>query len=98
MAGRVDEVQLVGLAVLLRLVIESDRLRLDGDAAFTLELERIEDLVLHFAGFEATADLDEAVRQRGLAVIDVGDDREVAYALHLGKVGLPPILRKSGML
>ena len=38
-AGGVDEVQLVGLAVLLRLVIESDRLRLDGDAAFTLQLE-----------------------------------------------------------
>ena len=97
-AGRVDEVQLVGLAVLLRLVIKSDRLGLDGDAALALELERIEDLVLHFAGFEAAADLDEAVGQRGLAVIDVGDDREIAYALHQGEVGLPPILRKSRML
>ena len=90
MPGRVDEVQLVGLAVLLRRVIKSDRLRLDGDAAFALELEGIEHLVLHLAGFEAAANLDEAVRQRGLAVIDVGDDREIAYALHQGEVGLPP--------
>ena len=90
--GRVDEVELVALAVLLRRVIKSDRLRLDGDAALALELEGIEHLVLHFAGFEAAANLDEAVRQRGLAVIDVGDDREIAYALHQGEVGLPPNL------
>ena len=90
--GRVDEVQLVGLAVLFRLVIKSDRLRLDGDAALALELERIEHLILHFAGFEAAANLDEPVRQRGLAVIDVRDDRKITYAFHQGKVGLPPNL------
>ena len=92
MTGGVDEVQLVGLAVLLRLVIESDRLRLDGDAAFPLELEGIEHLILHLAGFEAAAYLDEPVGERGLAVIDVGDDREITYALHQGEVGLPPNL------
>ena len=89
MAGGVDEVQLVTLAVLLGRVIKSDRLRLDGDAAFTFELEGIEHLILHLAGFEAAANLDEAVRERGLAVIDVGDDREIACALHQGEVGLP---------
>ena len=80
--GRIDEIELVALAVPLRRVIKSDRLGLDGDAALAFELQRIEDLVLHLAGFEAAADLDETVRQRGLAVIDVGDDREVAYPLH----------------
>ena len=87
--GGVDEIQLVALAVALRRVIESDRLRLDGDAALALELERIEHLILHLAGFEAAANLDEPVGQRGLAVIDVGDDGEVAYPLHQGEVGLP---------
>ena len=82
MPGRVDEIELVALAVLLGRVIKSDRLGLDGDAALAFQLQRIEHLVLHFAGFQAAANLDEAVRQRGLAVIDVGDDREIAYPLH----------------
>jgi hypothetical protein len=45
----------------------------------------------HFAGFEAPAELDEAVCQRGLAVIDVRDDRKIADQLHqvgwLGRKG-----------
>ena len=80
--GRIDQVELVTQSVPFGRVIKSDRLGLDGDAAFTLELQRIEDLVLHLAGFEAAADLDEAIRQRGFAVVDVGDDREVADAFH----------------
>ncbi len=82
MSGRVDEVQLVALAVTLGRVIESDRLGLDGDAAFALEFERVEDLFLHLAVFEAAADLDEAIGERGLAVVDVGNDREIADAFH----------------
>jgi hypothetical protein len=93
--GRVDEVQLVTLAILLGRVIKSDRLCLDGDAAFTLELERVQNLVLHLAGLQASAYLDEPVGERGLAVIDVGDDREVACAFHQGEVGLPPSLGKA---
>ena len=46
------------------------------------ELERVQDLLLHLAVFEAAADLDEAIRQRGLPVIDVGNDRKVADPLH----------------
>ncbi len=80
--GRIDEVQLVALAVTLRRVIKSDRLGLDRDAALAFELQGIEHLVLHLAGFQSSADLDEAVSQRGLAVIDVRDDREIAYPLH----------------
>ena len=82
MARRVDEIELVALAVLLRRVIKSDRLRLDGDSALAFELQGIEHLGLHLAGFQAATELDETVRQRGLAVIDVGDDREITYPLH----------------
>jgi hypothetical protein len=85
--GCIDEIELVALAVFLGRVIESDRLGLDRDAALAFEFERVEHLILHFAGLEAAANLDEAVGQRGFAVIDVGDDREVAYPVH--RVGRP---------
>src|SRR5581483_4970360 len=54
----------------------------DGDAALALEIHRVEDLRLHLALGETTAALDEAIRQRRLAVVDVRDDREVADVLH----------------
>ncbi len=77
MAGGVDEVQLVDLAV-LRLVIERDAVGLDGDPAFALKVHGIEDLGFHFACRQATAHLDETVGQRRLAMVDVGDDGEIA--------------------
>ena len=59
-----------------------DALRLDGDAAFALQVHRIEHLRLHFARLQAAAQLDEAVSQRRFAVIDVGNDGKVADVLH----------------
>ena len=48
MAGRVHQVQDVGLAV-LGLVVEAHGLRLDGDAALALDIHRIEHLVVELA-------------------------------------------------
>ena len=87
MAGGIDEVELVLLAVLLRGVIQRDRMRLDGDAALALQIHGIEHLRLHLAVFEAAANLDEAVCQRRLAVVNVGDDGEVADVLDIGHSG-----------
>ena len=42
MAGSIDQVELVGLAV-ARGVVHADGARLDGDALFPLEVHRIED-------------------------------------------------------
>ena len=75
--GRVDEVELVVLAV-LRAVLHADGLGLDGDPALPLQLHVVEELGLllplrHRAGL-----LEEPVRERGFAVIDVRDDGEVA--------------------
>ena len=81
MARGVDQVELVALAV-ARLVLQRDALRLDGDAALALQIHRVEHLGLHLAGLEAAAELDQAVRQRRFAVVDVRDDGEIAYALH----------------
>ena len=80
MARCVDEVELVDLAIAGG-VIEGDALRLDGDAALALEFHGTEHLLGHLPLSQATAGLDEPVRQRGLAVIDVRDDRKVPDVL-----------------
>src|SRR6185312_14522232 len=80
-AWRVDEVELVGLAVARR-VRQRYRLRLDGDAALALDRIVVQHLRLHLAIGQATADLDDAVGQGRFAVIDVGDDGEVADQFH----------------
>ena len=77
MAGRVDEVELVGLAV-LGLVGEAHGLRLDGDAALALDIHGIEHLLLHLAEIEAAGQLDQPVGQRRLSMVDMGDDGEIA--------------------
>ncbi len=76
-AGGVDEVEDVVLAV-ARAVIEPHGLRLDGDAALALDIHGIEHLLLHLARLEPAGELDQAVGKRGLAVVDMRDDGEIA--------------------
>ena len=78
-AGRVDEVEAVRLAVARR-VLEAHGARLDGDALLALEVHRVEDLARHLARVDGVRQLEQPVGQRRLAVIDMGDDREVAQA------------------
>ncbi len=75
--GRVDEVQHIGFAV-IRLVVQAHGLGLDGDAALAFDIHRIENLFRHIALGKAACRLDQPVSQRRFAVIDVGNDREVA--------------------
>ncbi len=79
-AGRVDQVQPVGLPV-LGLVLHPHRLGLDRDAALALELHRVEQLGAVVAGVDRAGGLEDAVGQRRLPMVDVGDDREVADVL-----------------
>ena len=81
MPRRVDQVQLV-LEAVARAISQRNALSLDRDAALALEVHRIEDLVLHLAFREATAKLNEPIRKRRLAVINVGDDREISDPVH----------------
>ena len=76
-AGGVDQVELVGLAV-LRGVHHADGVGLDGDAALALQVHGIEHLGLHFARGERSGELQQAVGERGFAVVNVRDDREIA--------------------
>ena len=95
-ARRVQQVQLVGLAV-LRLVIHRHRVRLDRDAALALQVHGIEQLVLLVAPGDRAGGFEQPVRQRGLPVVDVGDDGKIpgeggghAGWKTRGKSGLPP--------
>ena len=81
--GGVHEVEVIGLAV-QRLIGKAHRLRFDGDAAFALDVHGIEHLLLHLARAQPAAHLDQAVGQGRLAVVDVGDDGEVADMRQVG--------------
>ena len=94
---RVDEVQDVGLAV-VRGIGETDRMGLYRDPPLPLQVHRIENLRLHLARPQRTRDLQEAIGERRLPVIDMGDDGEVAdlTVMHLAVRGEPPRSTESG--
>src|SRR6185503_2579464 len=78
-ARRVDQVERVHLPV-LGFVLHRDRVRLDRDALLALEVHGVQDLLLHLLLGERSGQLEETVGERRLAVVDVGDDAEVAGA------------------
>ncbi len=87
--GRVDQVEAVELPVAGG-VGDPHRLGLDRDAALALELHRVQHLGAHGARVDGVGHLQDAIGQRGLPVVDVGDDREVAdVCLVHGSSGLP---------
>lgn len=77
MSGSINEVQLIGFTI-PGLVVERYALGLDGDATLSLQLHGIQHLFFQLALGQPTADLDEAVRQGGFAMIDMSDDGEIA--------------------
>ena len=86
MAGRVHQVQRIGYAVLC-LVVEAHGLGLDRDAAFFLDIHCIEHLGAHFTVGKAAAGLDQAVSERRLAMVDMGNDGEVTDLVAWGHAG-----------
>ena len=83
----VDEIELIGFAILRR-VIQRYRLRLDGNAAFFLNIHGIQHLRFHLAFGQAAAILDETVGKRGFAVVNMGDDGEIADMGELAHAGI----------
>ncbi len=76
-AGGVDEVQLV-LDTVFGGVVQSNAVGLDGDPALALEVHGVQYLGFHFTLGKAAAHLDESIGQRRLAMVNVGDDGEIA--------------------
>ena len=77
--GGVDHVQRVVHAI--DLPGHAHGLALHGDAALALDVHAIEVLGAHRAVLDDPGDLQHPIGQRGLAVVDVGDDAEVAEPL-----------------
>ena len=83
----VDEVQDV-LDAIFRRVRDRDRLALDRDAAFPLDVHVVQDLVVELPVGHQARTLDEPVGECRLAVIDVGNDAEVAYSRGFQVIGV----------
>ena len=79
-AGRVHKVEDVRFPV-LGPVFEAHGLRLDGDAALALDVHEIEHLLDHLPLRHRPRLLDKSVGERRLAMVDMGDDREVSDIL-----------------
>ena len=77
MARRIHQVQLISLAI-GGCVVEADSLRLDGDPAFALNVHVIKHLFAHLTFGQPARELDQAVSQRGFAMVDMGNDAEIA--------------------
>ena len=84
--GSVDEVELI-VAPIPGLVVDAHGLGLDGDAPLPLDVHAVEHLLAHLPVGHGVGYLQDAVGQRRLAVVDVGDDGEVA---DVGKGGHGP--------
>ena len=92
MAGGVDEVELVIAGVGAGAgdpVGHRHGLALDGDAAFPFQFHLVQELGFHILGAHGAGDFQDAVGKGGFAVINVGDDAEVADALLFHSECLP---------
>jgi hypothetical protein len=75
--GGINQVEDVGLAV-RRLVLHARGLELDGDAPLPLQFHVVQELLLHVTGSHRSGVLQQAIGQGRFAVVDVGNDAEVA--------------------
>jgi hypothetical protein len=69
--------------------MQANAFRFDGDAALALEVHGVEELFVHFALGERAGHFEEAVGERGFAVVDVRDDAEISNELRVHFSRLP---------
>ena len=93
MAWSVDKIELVDLAV-TRLIIQSHALGLDSDASFALDIHGIKHLSIHFTGAKATTMLDKTIGKSRLAVVDMGNNGEIADVLEIAQCLGPKKVRQ----
>ena len=77
MSRRIEQIELVRFARLAR-VVHRHRMRLDRDPALTLQIHRIEQLVLLVPFLNGPGALEQSIRQGRLAVIDMRNDTKIA--------------------
>ena len=64
------------------LIFHLDSMGLNGNALFLFQIHRVQYLCLHFPGIKGIGLLQQTVGQRAFAMVDVGDDAEVAGIIH----------------
>ena len=69
---------------------------LDRDSTLPLQVHRIEELILFFAGLNRSRALKQTIRQRRFAMIDVRDDAEISG--ELDRHGGPTMRVRHGMV
>jgi len=84
-AWSIDQVQFIAGAVVI--VEDGDRVHLDGDAPFLLQVHRIEHLVVEIPHTDGIALQQKLVCERALTMINVGDDAELRIRFG-GVIGL----------
>jgi hypothetical protein len=62
--------------------VQRSGLGLDGDTPFALDIHRIKYLGRHFSVCQPPATLNQSVCESGFAVINMGNDGEIANMLH----------------
>ena len=62
-------------------VMQANAFGFDRDAAFALQIHGVEHLRMHLALGERAGEFQQAVGQRGFAVVDVRDDAEITDVL-----------------
>ena len=86
MAWRVDEVDDMVAP------LQTDRLKLDGYPPLPFQIHGVEVLITHVSNVDRACEFQQTIGEGGLAMINVGDDRRVTYAL---EVHLPPTISAS---
>ena len=77
MARCIDQIEDIFLSILC-FINNTDRLRLDRNTSFTLQIHIVQHLRLHFTFCQKPCPLNDAVCQGGFAVVDMSNDTEVA--------------------
>ncbi len=78
--GSIQEVELVHFAIPGE-VVHAHRMGLDGDAALAFQIHGVQHLGLHLPRRQRAGQFEQAVGKGGFAVVNVGDDREIADVL-----------------
>ncbi len=76
MAGRIDQVELIHLAV-FGAIVQAHGVGLDGDAALALQVHRVQHLRHHFALGKGAGEFEQTIGERRLTVVDVRNDTEI---------------------
>ena len=73
MARRIDQIELIRLAI-VGVIRHANGIGLDRDAALALDIHGVEQLRLHVAFVDGMGELEDAIADRGLAMVDVRND------------------------